>query len=140
MSSTVARGIGPIGSGRAWSPARSPCAYREPDRNALAVFLRDRFAYGRDDLPGPAAEGDDVLRAATGREEREARRTVLQYGPGQFLDPLVDGTADPAAGAVTRGGQRPVGDPSGENAAVRAEAEDHFWYRQCAAFHSMGRR
>jgi hypothetical protein len=39
---------------------------------------------------------------------------VLQHGPGQFLDPLVGGAADPAAVAVSRGGQRPVGDASGE--------------------------
>jgi hypothetical protein len=32
------------------------------------------FAYGRDDFPCPPAEGDDVLRAASGREEHEARR------------------------------------------------------------------
>src|SRR4051794_36186051 len=79
----------------------------------LAVLLRDRFAYGRDDLAGPAAEGDHVRRAAFGREESEARRAVLQDGAGQFLCPLVDGAADPAAITVTRGGQRPVGDAPG---------------------------
>lgn len=34
--------------------------------------------------------------------------------PVKLLDPLTDGTADPAAGAVTGGGERPVGDTSGQ--------------------------
>src|SRR5690348_16226821 len=51
-------------------------------------LLRDRFAYGRDDLLGPAIEGDEVWCSAFGREEHEARCAVLEYGSGQFFDPL----------------------------------------------------
>jgi hypothetical protein len=39
---------------------------------------------------------------------------VLQHRPGQLLDPLAGGAADPAAVAVAGGGQRPVGDAAGE--------------------------
>lgn len=32
----------------------------------LAVLFSDRFAYGRDDLAAPAAEGDKVRRSSFG--------------------------------------------------------------------------
>ncbi|WP_165974319.1 Mu transposase C-terminal domain-containing protein [Nonomuraea deserti] len=50
---------------------------------ALVVLFRDRFAYGRGDLLGPAGQRGEVGGAVAGGEEYEARRAVFRRTASQ---------------------------------------------------------
>src|SRR5690348_18037489 len=74
----------------------------------------DRFADGGDDLGGPAGQGHVVGGVLVGVAVDEADRVVLADGRGEFVDPLLDGAADPAAVLAAGGGERFGGDAAAE--------------------------
>jgi hypothetical protein len=71
--------------------------------------LRDLFPGGWNDPFGPCRSGARIGRDSPGREQHEARSTVLKHSAGQFFRPLVRRAAGPAAVAVARGGEWPGG-------------------------------